>query len=101
MAFVGVDSMAIASRESVIPLELRLQRAKKLNARGIESLWLATVSVLKRVWWHTKSYLPIVGILLLAAGSLLVLQLHWLSRRLLQSPLREKVREKEIANDPG
>ena len=101
MAFVGVDSMAIASKESVIPLELRLQRAKKLNARGIESLWLATVSVLKRVWWHTKSYLPIVGILLLAAGSLLVLQLHWLSRRLLQSPLREKVREKEIANDPG
>jgi len=101
MAFVGVDSMAIASRESVIPLELRLQRAKKLNARGIESLWLATVSVLKRVWWHTKSYLPIVGILLLAAGSLLVLQLHWLSRRLLQSPLREKVRDKEIANDPG
>ena len=93
--------MAIASRESVIPLELRLQRAKKLNARGIESLWLATVSVLKRVWWHTKSYLPIVGILLLAAGSLLVLQLHWLSRRLLQSPLREKVRDKEIANDPG
>jgi len=93
--------MAIASKESVIPLELRLQRAKKLNARGIESLWLATVSVLKRVWWHTKSYLPIVGILLLAAGSLLVLQLHWLSRRLLQSPLREKVRAKEIANDPG
>jgi hypothetical protein len=93
--------MAIAGKERVIPLELRLQRAKKLNARGIPSLWVATVSVLKRVWWHTKSYLPIMGILLLAAGSLLVLQLHWLSRRLLQSLLREKVREKAVAKDLG
>ena len=97
MAFVGVDSMAIAGKKSVIPLELRLQRAKKLNARGVFSFLLATVSVLKQVRWHTKSYPPIVGILLLAAGSLLVLQLHWLSRRLLQSPLREK----EIAKDLG
>ncbi|MBD2036827.1 hypothetical protein H6F76_17605 [Leptolyngbya sp. FACHB-321] len=96
MAFVGVDSMAIAGRESVVPLELRLQRAKQLNARGLSSLLLTTVSVLKRVWWHTKSYLPIVGILLLAAGSLLLLQLHWLSRRLLQSPLREKAIAKDL-----
>ncbi|MBD2073593.1 hypothetical protein H6F86_06755 [Phormidium sp. FACHB-592] len=96
MAFVGVDSMAIAGRGSVVPLELRLQRAKQLNARGLSSLLLTTVSVLKRVWWHTKSYLPIVGILLLAAGSLLLLQLHWLSRRLLQSPLREKAIAKDL-----
>lgn len=88
--------MAIAGNKSVIPLELRLQRAKQPNARGLSSLLLTTVSVLKRVWWHTKSYLPIVGLVLLAVGSLLVLQLHWLSRRLLQSPLREKVIVKDL-----
>lgn len=82
--------MTIAGNGSARPLELQLARVKIQQTHGPVRLLLTGGALLKWVWWHVKSYLSIVGLLLLALGSLVVLQGHWLSRRIVHIPLRQK-----------
>jgi hypothetical protein len=37
---------------------------------------------LKKLWWHIRAYVPIMGILFLILGSLIFLQIHWLYQNL-------------------
>ncbi len=89
--------MAIAHRHGVVPLQFRLNHATVSSTpRFLRVCWLG-VSMLRRVWWYIKSYLPIVGILLLALGGLLVLQVHWLYRCLTQPAVKAKA----VCRDAG
>ena len=85
-----IANMPIASNGGASPLELRLDWAKRQQTRSLVRIFLSGAALLKWVWWYAKSYLPIVGILLLALGSLVVLQGHWLYRRLAPLSLRHK-----------
>ncbi|MBW4469465.1 MAG: hypothetical protein KME45_03570 [Stenomitos rutilans HA7619-LM2] len=78
------------------PLELRLNHAKRIQPHGLTGIGQTCVFSLKWAWWHTRSYLPIVIVLLLSLGSLLVLQIHWLHRRLVYLPAREKAVLKDV-----
>ncbi|WP_146141232.1 hypothetical protein [Stenomitos frigidus] len=82
--------MTIAGNRRAVPLEFRLDSARRRHTHGVASRLLACVAVLKWSWWHAKSYVPIAGLLLLALGSLVVLQGHWLYRRITHLPLRPK-----------
>lgn len=74
---------------SDIPVELRLDNTL-VKSHGLTNVLLTCALSLKWAWWHTRSYLPIVVVLLLSFGSLLVLQLHWLHRRLVYTPTKAK-----------
>jgi hypothetical protein len=88
--------MTVATSDSIIPIELKLESAKRSNAQGFAKLGLSVVLLLKWLWWHTKSYGPIVAILVLSLGSLLVLNLHWLYRKLAHLPASEKQVLKDV-----
>jgi hypothetical protein len=83
--------MAIAGNSRARPLELRLAQAKRQQAQhGLVSSFWAFAAALRWGWWHAKAYLPIVGLLLLALGSVVVLQCHWVYRRITHTPRRHK-----------
>ncbi|MBW4581744.1 MAG: hypothetical protein KME42_19430 [Tildeniella nuda ZEHNDER 1965/U140] len=82
--------MTIGEPYRAIPLELRLDRAKRRDTHGFAGIMLTSTSMLKWSWWHIRSYVPIVCLLLLALGSLIVLQCHWLYRRFAHVSMREK-----------
>ena len=46
-------------------------------------------AILQRVWWHTQGYGTVLGVMLLIGGSLVFLNLHWLTRQLLRTDLAE------------
>ncbi|HEY9858239.1 MAG TPA: hypothetical protein V6D16_01955 [Candidatus Obscuribacterales bacterium] len=48
-----------------------------------------SLAILQRLWWHTKGYGTVLGVLLLVGGSLVFLNLHWLTRQLLRTDLAE------------
>ncbi|MBW4696124.1 MAG: hypothetical protein KME27_30785 [Lyngbya sp. HA4199-MV5] len=73
-----------------MPLELRLDDAKRIQPQGFTSVGQTCAFRFKWLWWHTRSYVPIVVLLVLSLGSLLVLQIHWLYRRLVYTPARAK-----------
>ena len=82
--------MTIAENSRAVPLQLRLHQAKKHDTRGFDSVMLAGAALLRGSGWYAKAYGSIMGVLLLALGSLVVLQCHWLFRRITHMPLREK-----------
>lgn len=86
-----------ANTNGEIPVELRLANAKRLKLQGFARVGLTCAFRLKWVWWHARSYVPIVVVLVLSLGSLLILQLHWLYRRLSDTPTRAKA----ILKDAG
>lgn len=88
--------MTTATNGSLIPIELKLENAKRNNAQGFTKLIRSVVLLLKWLWWHTKSYAPIAVILVLSLGSLLVLNLHWLYRRLIHLSASEKQVLKDV-----
>lgn len=80
-----------------IPVELRLGNPKRFQTQGLARIVLTFTFGVRWVWWHTRSYVPIVIVLVLSLGSLLVLQIHWLYRRLVYIPARAK----EVLKDAG
>ena len=78
--------MTIARTSKAVPLEFRLDNAldhaKRRGIHSFPSAMLSVVDLFRWSWWHTKAYVPIVSVLLLAVGSLVVLQGHWLYRRM-------------------
>nr|WP_290225703.1 hypothetical protein [Trichocoleus desertorum] len=52
-----------------------------------------SLALAKRLWWHTKGYGTVLGVMLLVLGSLVFLNLHWLGRQLLQASTDESAAE--------
>lgn len=79
--------MAIASQadqaQNQVNHHYRLVRDPLPSLRQPTDLSLA----MKRLWWHTKGYGTVLGVMLLIGGSLIFLNLHWLTRLLLRTPL--------------
>ncbi|MBD2122235.1 hypothetical protein [Trichocoleus sp. FACHB-262] len=50
-------------------------------------------ALVKRLWWHTKGYGTVLGVMLLVLGSLMFLNLHWLSRQLVEAPSEDSTAE--------
>lgn len=88
--------MTVAASGSIIPTELKLESAKRSRAQGFIKLRLSGVLLFKWLWWHIRSYGPIAVIIVLSLGSLLVLNLHWLYRRLTHLPASEKQVLKDV-----
>lgn len=89
--------MAIAGRGRVVPLELGLSSTKRDRAQGLAKVMLTGAILFKRAWWHAKAYVPIASVLMLSLGSLLVLHVHWLYRRVTHI----SVAQKEALRDVG
>src|SRR6476646_3131744 len=87
----GVIGMAIAyqvhqEQSQVANKTYRLIRGPLPPVKQAGQLSLA---LSKRLWWHAKGYGTVLGVMLLVVGSLVFLNLHWLSRQLLQTSTDE------------
>ncbi|MDZ8055443.1 MAG: hypothetical protein RMX68_025295 [Aulosira sp. ZfuVER01] len=43
-----------------------------------------STALIKRLWWHTKAYTTVFGIMLLTFSSLVFLYIHWSGKKLTQ-----------------
>ena len=50
------------------------------------------VAVIDRVWWQTKAYVIILGIMLLVFTSLLFVYLHWFCQKCLPIPTKRAMK---------
>jgi hypothetical protein len=50
------------------------------------------IAVIHRVWWQTKSYAIILGIMLLLFASLLFVYLYWFSQKFLAIPIKKAIK---------
>lgn len=76
MATVQLD--ARTSSTVKIP-HSRQDNAFSVRYRPIQML----VLVQHRLWWHTKAYGTVLGVMLLTLASLIYLYIHWSCRKLL------------------
>ncbi|MEH1964813.1 MAG: hypothetical protein V7L05_34285 [Nostoc sp.] len=70
--------MTIARQNTAASLAISIQDSESVN---IGSLW-KLVRLGAGFWWHTKAYGTILGVMLLALVSLILLSMHWFYRRL-------------------
>ncbi|MDF5713185.1 MAG: hypothetical protein PUP93_04690 [Rhizonema sp. NSF051] len=66
--------------EKFLPLRKRRTSAKII------------VFMIHRVWWQTKSYAIILGVMLLLLASLLFVYLYWFSQKLLTMPIKKAMK---------
>ncbi|QSJ15856.1 hypothetical protein JYQ62_29290 [Nostoc sp. UHCC 0702] len=70
-------------QQNTASLSVSIEDFEKIN-QGL--LWMPVqmvTAVVKRIWWHTKGYSTIVGIMLLTLVSMIFLVIHWSGRNLL------------------
>ncbi|MCM0594325.1 MAG: hypothetical protein ACSI46_04415 [Gloeotrichia echinulata DVL01] len=62
-------------------------------------LWWKTsqlgTAFIKWLWWHTKAYTTVFGIMLLTFASVIFLYLHWCGKKLTQVFYHRPVREQK------
>ncbi|RAM49697.1 hypothetical protein BLD44_019100 [Mastigocladus laminosus UU774] len=61
-----------------------IHQTKKVNDHDLWKLPKQGAALLTRLWWHTKAYTTVFGIILLAFASLGFLYIHWSGRKLIQ-----------------
>lgn len=71
--------MALAQQRSLLPQvsELPIKQVNPAKGQGLAR----AIALPRRIGWHLQAYVPILGIMLLVLGSLIFLQLHWLSEK--------------------
>ncbi len=60
-------------------ININIQDAKKVNGYFLWKILLVGTDLLKQLWWHTKAYITVLGIMLLTFASLGFLYIHYLS----------------------
>ncbi len=58
---------------------INIQDAKKVNNYFLLKILQLGTDLLKQLWWHTKAYTTVFGIMLLTFASLVFLYIHYLS----------------------
>ncbi|MBD2565185.1 MULTISPECIES: hypothetical protein [Nostoc] len=58
---------------------INIQDAKKVNDYFLWKILLLSTDLLKQLWWHTKAYITVLGIMLLTFASLGFVYIHYLS----------------------
>ncbi|MBG1269746.1 hypothetical protein [Nostoc sp. WHI] len=71
--------MAITRQNTAAFLGITIHNS---NSFKIGRQWMQLAAQLKRLWWHTKAYKTILGVMLLTLVSLIFLSMHWSYRRL-------------------
>ncbi|MBD2535835.1 hypothetical protein H6G97_43400 [Nostoc flagelliforme FACHB-838] len=57
---------------------INIQDAKKVNDYFLRKILLLGTDLLKQLWWHTKAYTTVLGIMLLTFASLGFLYIHYI-----------------------
>lgn len=60
-------------------ININIQDAKKVNGYFLWKILLLGTDFLKQLWWQTKAYITVLGIMLLTFASLGFLYIHYLS----------------------
>ncbi|MBD6617763.1 hypothetical protein FNW02_18495 [Komarekiella sp. 'clone 1'] len=60
---------------------INIQDTKKVNNYLLWKILQLATTLLKQLWWHTKAYTTVCGIMLLTFVSIVFLYIHYLSRR--------------------
>lgn len=68
-----------AEIEMALAQHINIQDAKKVNDYFLWKILLLGTDLLKQLWWHTKAYTTVLGIMLLTFASLGFLYIHYLS----------------------
>ncbi|MEH2052471.1 hypothetical protein [Nostoc sp.] len=71
--------MTLAQQSTAASLPITVHDTESVD---IASLWKLVQLSANRFWWHTKSYITILGVMLLTLVSLIFLNMHWSYRRL-------------------
>jgi hypothetical protein len=61
-----------------------IQDSQKVNQHFLWKISQLGTALIKRLWWHTKAYMTVFGIMLLTFASLVFLYIHWSGKRLIQ-----------------
>jgi hypothetical protein len=65
--------------EMALAQHISIQDTKKVNYQISHF-----TALLKRLWWHTKAYTAVFGVMLLIFTSLVFLYIHWFAKKLTQ-----------------
>ncbi|MFW9260702.1 hypothetical protein [Nostoc sp. CALU 546] len=69
---------------------INIQDAKKVNDYFLWKILLLGIDFLKQLWWHTKAYTTVLGIMSLTFASLGFLYIHYLSGKNLSRFIQHK-----------
>jgi hypothetical protein len=56
---------------------INIPEAKIVNSNLLRKTSQVVTALFKRLWWHTKAYTTVFGIMLLTFASLVFLYIHW------------------------
>ncbi len=74
MAILSQSRFAIARHINIHPQE-------RIHPHQTWKYLQVTTATIQRLWWHTKAYGTVLGIMLLAFASLGFLYIHWSGRK--------------------
>lgn len=74
--------MTIARQNTAASLPITIQDSESVDIGSLWKLVRLGGSQLKGFWWRTKTYVTILGVMLLTLVSLIFLSMHWSYRRL-------------------
>ncbi|MFQ4141298.1 hypothetical protein [Chlorogloeopsis sp. ULAP02] len=72
-----------------------IHKVERVNDYELWKLPKQGAALFTRLWWHTKGYKTIFGIMLLTFASLGFLYIHWLGRKVRQVSKHHTVVEQE------
>jgi hypothetical protein len=61
-----------------------IHKTKRINNYDLWKLPKQGTALIARLWWHTKAYTTVFGIMLLTFASLGFLYIHWSGRKITQ-----------------
>lgn len=79
----------------VLARSIKVQREKTENHDFLSQISQTFIALCQRLWWHTKGYTTVFGIMSLTLASLGFLYIHWTTKKLTQVLEQETVVEQE------
>ncbi len=80
-----LDRFIVFCLEAIkMTLAQTITKTKKNDDHDLWKLPKQSAALLIRLWWHTKAYTTVLGIMLLTFASLGFLYIHWSGRKLTQ-----------------
>ncbi|MEH1942218.1 MAG: hypothetical protein V7L01_18655 [Nostoc sp.] len=74
--------MTIARQNTAASLQMSVHDSESVDIGRLWKLVRLSALQLNGFWWRTKSYVTILGVMLLTLVSLILLSMHWSYRRL-------------------
>ncbi|BAY27576.1 hypothetical protein NIES2100_74010 [Calothrix sp. NIES-2100] len=74
---------------------ISIESDKSVNHHFLWKIYQIVTALCKRLWWHTKAYTTVFGIMSMAFASLGFLYIQWSGKKLTQSLQNETVVEQK------